>query len=83
MKMIFSKKESVFTMSQYFENGSTHCHFDTHYCSACVYWGGRRNIFGDLIEFDTNDKGRCNNIQSPAYGQDIPSMHSCGCKKDF
>ena len=70
-------------MSQYFPNGSTVCPIDSPYCGACVYWSGRRNVMGDLVEYDINDTGMCNNIQSPAYGQDVGANHGCGLRKNF
>ncbi len=70
-------------MSNYFPNGSTTTTTDNPRCGACVYWSGKRNLIGDLVEYDLYETARCNNIQSPAYGQDIPADQGCGMWKGF
>ena len=70
-------------MSNYFPNGSTTSTIDNPRCGACVYWSGKRNLIGNLVEYDQYETARCNNTISPAYGQDVSSEHGCGMKKDF
>ena len=70
-------------MSNYFPNGSTTVTTDCPTCGACVYWGGRKNVMGNLVEYDMYEKGRCNNFQSPAYGKEVNGEQNCGMKENF
>ena len=70
-------------MNNCFPNGSTTSTTDNPRCGACVYWSGKRNWIGNLVEYDQYETSRCNNTMSPAYGQDVPAEHGCGMKKDF
>ena len=70
-------------MSNYFANGSTTSPKNSNRCGTCIYWNGQKNVLVDLIEYDMYENARCNNFNSPAYGQDVSAEHSCGCKEDF
>ena len=70
-------------MSNYFATGSTTSPKNSNRCGTCVYWGGQKNVLVDLIEYDMYENARCNNFNSPAYGQEVSAEHSCGCKEDF
>ena len=70
-------------MSNFFPNGSTVNTKDDPRCGACVYWSGKRNVVGDLVEYDLYESARCNNTQSPAYGNDLSADQGCGMHKGF
>ena len=70
-------------MSNYFANGSTTSPKNSNRCGTCIYWNGQKNVLVDLIEYDMYENARCNNFNSPAYGQEVSAEHSCGCKEDF
>ena len=70
-------------MSSYFPSGSTICTTDAPTCGTCVYWSCRKNVMSGLVEYDANEKARCNNQKSPAYQQDVPANHGCTMKENF
>lgn len=70
-------------MSSLFPNGNTSCTKDTNTCGTCVYWSGRRNVLGELVEYDVYESARCNNVQSPAYQHEVSASHCCSMKESF
>ena len=45
-------------MSSLVPHGNTSCTKDTNTCGTCVYWSGRRNVLGELVEYFTANEPR-------------------------